>query len=478
MKKTYSIRWKVFLYVASFALGIFLLLWLFQTVFLGWFYENTRTNQMVSTADSLTLNIDNEENLVAMMASASQNYDVCTRVIFGLGDDLQSDLQNGCAVTRLTTQETLNILNNTISNDGTYLQRKNETLTINTIFGQLNHINDDNYDLIYSKIAYTQENEAALILVSARMTPVNATIMTIRNQLFYIAIILFIMSIILTFVITSRIAKPLEKMSKSAIALSYGNYDVEFEGSEYREVKELSESLNYAAKKLNEVDQHRRDLIANVSHDLRTPLTMISGYGEMMRDIPGENNSDNAQVIIDESKRLSTLVNDLLDLNKLQEHKLNLNITRFNIHEMLEEICALYQQSILEDDLVLEYANKEEIFVEADSLRIRQVINNFINNAVHYGKEGKLIIVRLVNLDNKVRIEIQDFGRGIAQEQVAMIWDRYYKIDKSHERSLVGSGIGLSIVKEILNLHQVSFGVHSKLDEGSLFYFELNKSEK
>ncbi len=475
LKKSISIRWKVLLYVLSFTLGIFLLLWIFQTIFLGWFYENIRIGQVKDAAQSVELNINNEENLESIITSVSQNNDVCVRVVYGYGQDLSSDFQQGCAVSKLTVTETVLILDNTINNDGEYLEKKFETLTLNTIFGNFRQVSDENYDLIYSKIIDSSEDGSALVMVSARMTPVNATISTIRTQLGYIGFILLTMSIVLTTVITSRIIKPLERMSKSALILSTGNYDVQFEGSQYKEVKELSESLNYAAKKLKDVDQHRRDLIANVSHDLRTPLTMIGGYGEMMRDIPEENNKENAQVIIDETKRLTSLVNDLLDFSKLQEHKIRLNIDEFNISEVLRNTCHMYNQTFSEKGISLIYEGTSEYIVKADSSRIQQVINNFINNALHYGSSGEKVIVRQIDNEKTVRVEIQDFGEGIEKDKLEFIWDRYYKIDKTHVRSMSGSGLGLSIVKEILNLHQVKFGVLSKVNEGSIFYFELEK---
>lgn len=481
MKKPISIRWKILFYISVFSITLFASLWLFQTVLLDRFYEVVREKQISRVASTISLSLNDESNLETIMQKQAADNEACIRVVSTSEVDIIAGNPLSCKVNKLTSQEITSYIALAMNNGGTYLEKKAEKQTYNTIFGPINVKQTDSFDLIHTTIAYQydalgQMKNPVLILVSGRLSPVNATITTLKVQLYFVAGFFVLVAILLSSVITSKIVRPLEKITQSALVLATGNYDVRFDTAGFKEVKELSDTLNYAADRLKEVDQLRKDLIANVSHDLRTPLTMIRGYGEMIRDFPEEYSSENAQVIIDETKRLTALVNDLLDLSKLQANKIDLNIEEFDLSECIQNSVKKYRKMLEEYELELVIENNSSIEVCADKKRIEQVLDNFLINAIHYGSDGKKIIIRQIEKPDSVRVEIQDFGKGIDEEQLPLIWDRYYKIDKQHVRNGTGSGIGLSIVKEILQLHQVDFGVESKLNEGSVFYFELEKS--
>lgn len=218
----------------------------------------------------------------------------------------------------------------------------------------------------------------------------------------------------------------------------------------YKEISELADTLNYTVSELTKSELLQRELIANVSHDLRTPLTMITAYAEVMRDLPGENTPENLQVIIDEAKRLTELVNDLLDISKLQAGVQKLERKEYNLTESIKSVMKRYAKLVEQQgyDITFEY-REPEVWVEADEYKIYQVLYNLVNNAVNYT------------------------GEGIAPEQLNHVWDRYYKIDKNHKRAVMGTGLGLSIVKNILQLHDAPFGVITEIGKGSIFWFEL-----
>ena len=230
------------------------------------------------------------------------------------------------------------------------------------------------------------------------------------------------------------------------------------------------DSLNVAAVELSKVETLRRDLIANVSHDLRTPLTMITGYAEVMRDLPGENTPENVQIIIDEATRLTTLVNDLLDLSKLQSGTVTLAPTSFSLTECIRTILHRYDKLI---DYQFDFQYDRDVEVIADELKITQVVYNLINNAVTYTGEDKKITLRQLVMEDRVRIEVSDTGEGIPEDKLQDIWERYDKVDKEHKRAQVGTGLGLSIVKTVIDLHGGTYGVQSALGQGSTFWFEL-----
>ena len=164
--------------------------------------------------------------------------------------------------------------------------------------------------MISADICYAQDNSTPyVIMLNSELTPLRATVQTLRMQFVWISVIFVGLALLMAMVFARSIVSPIVRMNQSAKQLAKGNYDVQFEGEGYRETRELAETLNYASKELSQNDRLQKELIANVSHDLRTPLTMIKGYGEIMRDIPGENTPENMQTIIDETERLSELVN-------------------------------------------------------------------------------------------------------------------------------------------------------------------------
>jgi signal transduction histidine kinase len=203
---------------------------------------------------------------------------------------------------------------------------------------------------------------------------------------------------------------------------------------------------------------------------------MIEGYTEVMRDIPGENTKENLQVIIEETKRLSTLVNDLLEISQFQTGKQQLNLSVFSITDAVRETIVRFDKLNEREGYKIMYEGSGQIYVRADKTRILQVLYNLVGNAINYTGEDKTVIVRLYLRGSRVRVEVQDSGEGIAEKDLPLIWDRYYKIEKTnktHKRGFGGSGLGLSIVKEILLLHNTTFGVSSEERAGSTFWFEL-----
>ena len=203
----------------------------------------------------------------------------------------------------------------------------------------------------------------------------------------------------------------------------------------------------------------------------------------MMRDIPGENTPENVQAIIDETERLSMLVNDLLDLSKIESGTKEFAPESFDLTGAVAEVIERYEKMNSAKGYNIEFIYDGNVLVSADKSMILQVIYNFINNAINYCGDDLYIGVRQDILTNKTgekvaRLSIIDHGVGIEPDKLPLIWDRYYKVDGVHRRAVVGSGLGLSIVKKILTRHNASYGVESKLGEGSIFWFELPTVEE
>ena len=269
-------------------------------------------------------------------------------------------------------------------------------------------------------------------------------------------------------------------MKNKAKEIAKGNYNITFENNEIEEINELSKTLNYACSELIKTEDLRRELLANVSHDLKTPLTMIKAYAELIRDVTHkdeEKMNKNLNVIIEETDRLNLLVNDILELSKIQSNVAPLNIEEFDLNELIKSILKRYDIYIEKENYNIEYKEKENLLIKADKKRIEQVIYNLINNAINYTGDDKKVFVQIKNEKKHIRVEIKDTGKGIEKKELEYIWDKYYKIDKTHQRVQVGTGIGLSIVKNILISHNFNYGVESKINKGTTFYFEIPKND-
>ena len=336
-----------------------------------------------------------------------------------------------------------------------------------------NHGQNMAESIIYVEIIST-ENMEYVLMVNSVLTPVDATVETLCIQMIWITIVMVVLSMIVALLIAKKVSKSMIRVNESAKELAKGNFQVTFDGKDYREIAELSNTLNQAAVDLGKNEQFQRELIANVSHDLRTPLTMITAYSEVMRDLPGENTPENVQVVIDEAKRLTNLVNDMLDISKLQAGALQMNITEFDLTESVQNVLARYNKLREQEGYLIDFDYEEAVMVKADEFKISQVLYNLINNAVNYAGESKKVFVRQLRKEHMVRIEVIDYGEGIAEENLPYIWERYYKVDKNHKRAVMGTGLGLSIVKSILELHHARYGVESKEGVGTKFWFELD----
>lgn len=462
-----SIRWGIFAGFALFTLVIIILLWVFQIALLESFYRSTKINEiqatgqaMVSRMEEQQLDLQQIEELITQTAGEKQ-------ISISLSDSsgrwaIVQKSSPTSFLDKLTWVDRAQIYLETQSVGGTYL------------YSQDNH-NGQPDNMIYTMTFTEKGGGDRLLILYSGLTPVESTVDTLKIQLWYLTIVMILLALGLALFIARKISFPIRQINESAKTLATGEYDIQFQEKGFREISELGCTLQYAAGELSKVEQLRRDLIANVSHDLRTPLTMIAGYSEVMRDIPGENTPENVQIIIDETNRLTTLVNDMLDLSKLQAGVIPLEKSVFDLTESIREIMTRYDKMA---DFHFYFSADEDAYVNADELKISQVVYNLVNNAINYTGEDKTVWVCQKNSEKTVRVEVIDSGEGIEPDKLKDIWERYYKVDKSHKRAQVGSGLGLSIVKSILDLHGGLYGVQSEVGKGSVFWFELERVEK
>ncbi|MCL2164361.1 MAG: HAMP domain-containing histidine kinase, partial [Oscillospiraceae bacterium] len=329
---------------------------------------------------------------------------------------------------------------------------------------------------------FTHENgQTTSLTFYALIVPVSATVSTLQMQLYLITGIMLALSVFIAVIMANRVSKPIEDITNSAQILAKGDYNTRFSGKGFHEIVALSDTLNTAATELGKVEGLRRELLANVSHDLRTPLTLIYSYAEMMSDFPNEITPEHLKIIMDETRRLTTLVNDVLDISKLESDMEQLRITRFNLTKSVAETTKRVGELLVGEAFELVFSKVEklemdEIYVDADETKINRAFYNLLINGVNYSGGNRIVTVSQTVTDDRVRISVTDMGEGISEDDIPFIWDRYYKCGQRHTRAVTGTGLGLSIVKKIMDLHGGTYGVKSKIGAGSTFWFELKKN--
>ncbi len=304
---------------------------------------------------------------------------------------------------------------------------------------------------------------------------------TLEASLRWLSIATALFSVVLAFVASGFLAmiitKPVSEVTEQAKELARGSYDLNLRRDYFcSEMTELSGALDYAREEISKADSMQKELIANVSHDFRTPLTMIKAYASMIREISGDNKEKrdaHAKIIIDEADRLSTLVEDVLDLSKLRSGVGLQAPTVFNLSELVYMIAGRFDYLKVTGGYVFECEIEDDLYAYADRERIEQVVYNLVGNAVNYTGEDKRVKIRLFRKGNASRVEVCDTGKGISEEEKKTIWERYYRSSETHKRPVQGTGLGLSIVKSILVKQGCPFGVESEVGKGSVFWVEF-----
>ncbi len=429
--KNLKLKWKITFYFLIFSVVLLLVLWFFQTVLLEEMYINMRKKEIERAIQQVEENIE--------------------------GDDL------------------LNIIRILEIEKNIYVtpSHEYEPFLQNVLNGKRN-VKGRKILIVTEREEFKLSNgETVSFTFYAMITPVQSTVETLQYQLYYITFIMIVLSIVISIVISRRIAKPIEEINSSAKFLSSGEYDVNFNGKGFLEISELSETLNVTTVELSKIDNLRRELIANVSHDLRTPLSLIYSYAEIMNDFPNEITPEKTQIIMDETKRLTSIVNDLLNMSQLNSNAIELKKEKFNITKEIKDTITRTEELVKNKKYEIQFDYNDEVYVHADKIKIMQAFYNLLINAINYTGDDCKVVVKQELIDDSVRIEVVDSGDGVDKEMLPYIWDRYFKSDKNHKRGVTGTGIGLSIVKNIIQLHEGKYGVISNKNEHTTFWFEI-----
>lgn len=462
---------RIFKYFIVFTVIIMLMLWLLQILFLQTFYQQMKIKELYRAANTIEKNYG-KESLANVMTDLTTSSDMYIQISNSEGimyvtasanpgdrmDDFAGKFDSATLKQKL------------IQSGKRYIVVKK----------QMYHSSDAEAMIYASVLDDSDESDPTYLFIYSPLSAVTSTVNILSNLLVIVTAMSIVFGIIMSLIISRRLARPVNNITVAAAKLAEGRYDVNFDGTGSAETEELAATLNYASEELSKSDKLQKDLLANVTHDLKTPLTMVKSYAEMVRDLSGDNpekRNRHLNVIISEADRLNELVNDLTSLSKMQARVDALNLEPVDLKSAAEITMDSFSLHRDRDgfDLGVETVG-ENFTVQADLKKMRQVFANLIGNAIRYSDESDEKYVRVILrdlYDDGVRCEVVDRGQGISEEAQQSIWDRYYQSSKNHSRASRGTGLGLAIVKQIFILHKCKYGLDSTPGEGSCFWFEI-----
>ena len=466
---TSSIKTTTLFSFVMFALVLVFFLWILTSFFLDTYYQKIRTQEVIRTADTIEAQYLKSSSGFEKYAVETANINSIYLRIDSLDKSIEYDGTRPAADSMDYSGDIARI-NIKLSTSET--GSATEVLHVSSA--------DSDARLVYAANIGSGRNVSTLYII-APLYPDKVTIRIVKNMLLYISLILLSVACFLAYALSKRITSPIENLTRSATELSQGNYNVRFDGSSFTETKELARALNKASYEMEKTDFFQREIIANVSHDLKTPLTMIRSYAEKIIDISGDNpekrNAD-LQIIISETERLNRLVTDMLSVSNLQSNNVEMHRETFDLVEAAGDVYESFMVLGSSQGYDIHFHPCKAAYVTGDRSKIMQVMTNFVSNAVKYSGDSKFIDIQLARSNRKVTFHCIDHGVGIPSDEQAHVWDKYYRTSANHERGIEGTGLGLAIAKSILNLHGAKYGVKSEEGKGSDFWFEMDTVKK
>ncbi len=480
-----SIKWKLMLFSVVLCAVVIALVWLMNVQFLVPMYNNNIQNSLEQVADTYgkivqkygTIEDENSANGIN-----EQFYNEINELALNdanlSGICLDISDENGDNLLHMHQFSDICILHPTTKN----FIGANETINWNThstIALRKMVLQDGDISLTLTQNSKDQRIVARnldnryTIFVSKDLTRIDEAAEIIATQMPIIAGIVLIVGLIAAYIFSRRFSLPILEISNAAKRVAAGDYSVSVNRRSDDEIGVLSEDFNKMSYELSRSWQLQQELIANISHDLRTPLTLIKGYAETLKDISGndeEKRNSQLSIIIDETDRLSGIVNGVMELSKINSGNNLPNKVNFDLAQMCEEVALLYEDICIKNKFNLNIVANTPCNINADADQISRVLHNFLSNALHHvGNDGFIQISCTLQADASALVEVIDHGPGIEPQDLPHIFDKYYRARASTGK--VGTGLGLSISKAILQNHGFAYGVKSGVGTGSTFWF-------
>lgn len=321
--------------------------------------------------------------------------------------------------------------------------------------------------------------------------------------LMYVGIAVILVSSVILYFITRRVTAPIHELSQLSEKMSNLDFEAKYEDTKHptEEISTLGNSMNVLSDKLRDtigelkaaniqlqrdieektqIDEMRKEFIANVSHELKTPIALIQGYAEGLTEGMAEEKESRdyyCEVIMDEAGKMNKMVKQLLTLTALEFGNEQTVMERFNLTELIQGVISAAGLILQQKQINVEFSCTEPLYVWGDEFKIEEVVTNYFNNALNHAEGDKKVIIRAERNEEEVRVTVFNTGRPIPEADIPNLWTKFFKVDKARTREYGGSGIGLSIVKAIMDSHHKKYGVRN-LENGVEFWFTLDCSRK
>ncbi len=365
---------------------------------------------------------------------------------------------------------------------------------------------NDEYTLIKSYDSFTNMSyivitgilsDGSQIIMQVTIQSISDSVQTYNKFVVLIGVVILMISIIVVYVISSDFTRPVKELSLVAEQMSEMNFDVKYSGKDRSEIGILGHSINIMSDKLQKNisdlraanielvkdieiktrnDEMRKEFLANVSHELKTPIALIQGYAEGLKE--GINDDEESRdfycdVIMDEAAKMNNMVKKLLTLNQIEFGNEPVNIERFDMVALADSILKANGIVLSQRGIKLNFTHCEAAMLWADQIQLEEVFTNYLTNAINHCEGECRIDIDIATEDNLVKVSVFNTGKNIPQEDIGRIWEKFYKVDKARTREYGGNGIGLSIVKAILDNYNASYGVRNT-ETGVCFWFQID----
>ncbi len=336
--------------------------------------------------------------------------------------------------------------------------------------------------ITYTSPLKIENDTVGYVVINIKVREYSSTLKIILKEILYCLPIIIVIALVMIFLTSRSINKPLNSISAATKELARGNFHKRADSSGLGDIGGIVESFNYMAEEIEKYETTRESFVGNVSHELKSPLTSIQGFVQGILDgtIEEQDKNQYLEIVLSETKRMNALIGDLLDLAKFESGQFPMNFTRWDINEVIRQ-CFINFITKIEDkslDVTINIPDGKQM-VYADKDRIMQVLTNLIDNAVKFcDNKGELKIWTHKDGNGVVQISISNTGKIIPEEDIPYVFDRFFKVDKSHNRKAPGTGIGLSIVRTIIQQHGQKIWVSSKRGTGTVFTFTLSDKQK
>ena len=409
--------------------------------------ESTVEEDLITTNDYVSkvisnINIENRDDIIDLYARSSEMAITCYSINDGY-------IAYGNKKYNPTPEQMVEMFEST--NKELTFKHHNEVLA----YGTKNMINGQEYYIYVQKDTSGQKS-------------------AIANSAILILGCVFLTGSIVFLVIADIIVKPLTRLTTAIKELSNGNYNVRVDNVGQDEISKLNQGFNQMARQLAKQDETRQKFISDISHEFQTPLTSIQGFANILKeeDLPKEQRVKYANIILYNSKRLSSLAKNMLQLTLLDREEIELEISNYSLVNQMNRVISTQENQATEKNIEIVFETpKKDIFIDGDEQRLEQVWTNIISNAIKYTNEGGLITITMKKSSKAIEVSIEDTGIGMSKEVVSHIFERFYREDKA--RNVEGNGLGLAIVKSIVDLHHGKIDILSQVDVGTNFIVKL-----